>query len=323
MRRTRVVGPDEEPVPEDYYSKPAMGHEPHNFTAFRQCERIYKKKPIDLSNAVDFANADDPMISKIGEFSMIDTLINEIVERSIYEIKGHEGFLVIPNAIPSRSQSILARNCFENYMNPPNVTNLDAHYSFSTSSGLYGAWKRGHLEVLNKNECTTSVLSSPDAVEGLIRKIRWVTLGYQYDWTTKSYDFEKAPATFPADLSEYSQRIARGAGFSFSPEAGIINYYQPGDSLTGHVDRSEKNMSVPLLSISLGLTAVFLIGGCSRDDNVTGVVVRSGDVSFLSGPARKYYHGVPRIIEQSMPEHLNGVPLLKDARLNINVRQVL
>lgn len=78
--------------------------------------------------------------------------------------------------------------------------------------------------------------------------------------------------------------------------ARIVNFYQPGDSLTGHVDRSEKRMDLPLVSMSFGasfsvlvssLTAtkgascIFLLGGATREDSVLPILVRSGDVSIM------------------------------------------
>ena len=325
-RRVRVVGPEETPVDTSFYEG-ATGHEPSNFTAFRKAERLYKRKPVDLSKVIDFSNGydpeQDPRIKPAGTFEMVDQLSGERVVKQMYTIEGYEGFIYIPQCLNMVAQRELCNRCFRDYMNPPNLSNLNAHYEFHDFTGFHDAYEREKLDFIQKSsDSAMNRLTTQTEVEAMVRKIRWVTLGYQYDWTTKTYDFDREPNPFPEDLKQYGQEIASGAGFDLMPEAGIVNYYQEGDQLTGHVDRSEKNMSVPLLSISLGSSAIFLLGGPDRDDPVVALMVRSGDVSFLSGPARKYYHGVPKILPD-LGDNLLNHPLIKNARLNINIRQVL
>jgi len=105
-----------------------------------------------------------------------------------------------------------------------------------------------------------------------------------------------------------------------------------------HVDRSELCATSPLVSISLGNAAIFLIGGLTRDTEPTPILLRSGDVLIMSGPlCRRAYHGVPRILEGTLPEHFSQPPdpeddgdgdwepyerYMRGARININVRQV-
>ena len=102
-----------------------------------------------------------------------------------------------------------------------------------------------------------------------------------------------------------------------------------------HVDRSEVTATLPLVSISLGHAAVFLIGDDMRESSTppTPIILRSGDVVIMSGPTRRSYHGVPRILERSLPPHLaydderdddDWEPFaryLTSARINVNVRQ--
>jgi alkylated DNA repair protein alkB family protein 1 len=126
-----------------------------------------------------------------------------------------------------------------------------------------------------------------------------------------------------------------------------VNYYQQKDTLMGHVDRSEVCATAPLVSISyapsifhgssahqanrLGLSAIFLIGGTDRNTKPYALVLRSGDVMIMAGPrCRRAYHGVPRILEGSLPAHLASregdwepyAKYLNSARINVNVRQV-
>ena len=104
----------------------------------------------------------------------------------------------------------------------------------------------------------------------------------------------------------------------------------------GHVDRSEKNMEAPLISISLGHSCVFLMGGSGREDPVYPFILRSGDVVVFQRECRNNYHSVPRIIENSLPDHFSATTdnaeeweeekavkkLISTGRININIRQV-
>lgn len=93
---------------------------------------------------------------------------------------------------------------------------------------------------------------------------------------------------------------------------------------------------------SLGLDAIFLLGGASREDPVFPIRLSSGDMMIMSGPCRRNYHGVPRIIENSLPKPLSSssvnepkvnhdtdrdwliaASLIQDARINVNIRQVM
>jgi alkylated DNA repair protein alkB family protein 1 len=71
-----------------------------------------------------------------------------------------------------------------------------------------------------------------------------------------------------------------------------------GDTLNGHVDDTERCLAHPLVSLSLGCDAIFLMGTASKDDPPTALLLRSGDALVLSGPARQCYHGLPRILTE-------------------------
>lgn len=103
-----------------------------------------------------------------------------------------------------------------------------------------------------------------------------------------------------------------------------------------HVDRSEVCATSPLVSISLGNAAIFLIGGVTRETEPLPILLQSGDVVIMSGPTcRRAYHGVPRILEGTLPRHLtesedheNQIEwepykeYMRTTRININMRQV-
>lgn len=183
------------------------------------------------------------------------------------------------------------------------------------------------------------------APSALIRRLRWVTLGYQYHWASKTYHFDKR-YPFPALVADMSRSIARAVeglagntypGAEFKPEAGVVNFYQLKDTLMAHVDRSELNTRAPLVSFSLGNACVFVIGADTRDVEPLPVLLRSGDVLVMTGPSRGAFHGVPKIIEGTLPDHLkwNASPpdsnpgewepmgrYMEQTRINVNVRQV-
>lgn len=100
------------------------------------------------------------------------------------------------------------------------------------------------------------------------------------------------------------------------PEACLINYYAEGAKMGTHRDADEENLSAPVISLSLGNDAHFHIGGCARGDRKHRLVLKSGDVVVLGGPARLAYHGVDRIAAGS------SALLQEGGRLNLTLRRV-
>ena len=121
----------------------------------------------------------------------------------------------------------------------------------------------------------------------------WVTdrKGYRY----ASVDPETGTA-WPA-MPEVFMDLARGAatkaGYpAFVPDACLVNRYEPGARLTLHQDKNENDFECPIVSLSLGLPAIFLFGGLERSDKTVRVPVFHGDILVWGGPARLRYHGV-------------------------------
>lgn len=83
------------------------------------------------------------------------------------------------------------------------------------------------------------------------------------------------------------------------PDACLINFYDAGAKMGLHQDRDEADLRFPVLSVSLGDTAVFRVGGVKRADPTASVKLASGDVCLLSGEARLFHHGVDRILPGS------------------------
>ncbi|BEI80096.1 hypothetical protein CcaverHIS002_0106250 [Cutaneotrichosporon cavernicola] len=220
------------------------------------------------------------------------------------------------------------------------------------------AFTMGFDEVKRRNATWTgdamSLKAGTKSVGALMKEIRWANLGWVYQWSTKSYDFSTdTPIPFPPDLAKQCREVVNivpwdqvyagteaentpnFAAWSedYEPDTGIVNFYQLNDTLMAHVDRSELDNSRPLVSISLGHAALFLLGSGDRADPPRPLILRSGDVLIMSGRGRQAYHGVPRILEDSLPAHLrpreDDSPTLaavkrwiSTARINVNARQV-
>jgi alkylated DNA repair protein (DNA oxidative demethylase) len=107
----------------------------------------------------------------------------------------------------------------------------------------------------------------------------------------------------PESFREIAARAAALAGFDrFEPDACLLNRYEPGARLTLHQDRNERDKRHPIVSVSLGLPAVFRFGGARRTDKVRRVPLVHGDVVVWGGPARLHYHGVSPLSEGQHPQ---------------------
>ncbi len=115
--------------------------------------------------------------------------------------------------------------------------------------------------------------------------------GYQYNAQDEASG-QRWPAMPPA-FRELAVACAAEAGFSaFNPDACLINRYEPGAKLTLHQDKDERDLRQPIVSVSLGLPAVFLFGGFDRADACQRVLLEQGDVVVWGGPSRLRYHGI-------------------------------
>lgn len=127
------------------------------------------------------------------------------------------------------------------------------------------------------------------------------TAGWVSDRTGYRYDaFDPTTGRMWPDMPESFLTLARRAaaegGFAdFRPDVCLINRYEAGARLTLHQDRDERDLSDPIVSVSLGLPAVFLFGGLRRSDKPARILVENGDVAVWGGPARLTYHGVDRL----------------------------
>ena len=124
--------------------------------------------------------------------------------------------------------------------------------------------------------------------------------GYRYDAIDP--DSGRPWPPMPASFLESAQRAAVEAGYrGFAPDACLISRYEPGARLTLHQDRDEEDFGQPIVSISLGLPALFLFGGLKRSEKAARVPLGHGDAVVWGGPARLRYHGVAALADGLYP----------------------
>ena len=142
----------------------------------------------------------------------------------------------------------------------------------------------------------------------------WVTdkeLGYRYQSTHP--DTGKPWPEIPSCVLELWKELSN---YAAPPEACLVNLYESEARMGLHVDSDEEAWDAPVLSISLGDTAIFRIGGSVRSDPTRSVRLASGDVCLLGGGSRRAYHGVDRILAGT------SRLLPKGGRINLTVRRV-
>jgi len=112
----------------------------------------------------------------------------------------------------------------------------------------------------------------------------------------------RAWPAMPGSFAALAKKAAEECGFAaFEPDACLVNQYEPGAKLSLHQDRDERDFSAPIVSVSLGLPAVFQFGGLRRRDALRRVPLHHGDVVVWGGPARLVYHGVLPLKEGTHP----------------------
>jgi DNA oxidative demethylase len=124
-------------------------------------------------------------------------------------------------------------------------------------------------------------------------KVGWITdrSGYRYDPIDPQT--EQAWPAMPDVFLLLARQAAARAGFGgFAPDACLINRYEPGARMSLHQDRDERDFAAPIVSVSLGLPAIFLFGGPKRSDKPRRYRLQHGDVVVWGGPSRLFFHGV-------------------------------
>ncbi|MTH46461.1 DNA oxidative demethylase AlkB [Intestinirhabdus alba] len=120
---------------------------------------------------------------------------------------------------------------------------------------------------------------------------------------------------FPASFTALCREAASAAGYGdFQPDACLINRYAPGAKLSLHQDKDEPDLRAPIVSVSLGLPALFQFGGLRRSDPLRRMLLEHGDVVVWGGDSRLFYHGI-----QPLKPGIH--PLTGDCRYNLTFRQ--
>ncbi|KAL2332657.1 hypothetical protein Fmac_013870 [Flemingia macrophylla] len=346
-------------------------------TAFRRAEKKYKlyydnnassknkkkkqPKPVDLTEVLDFRSILECHLQN-GALPPGVIVLHDKFTSPVFSLQNHPGFYFIPGALTVEKQCSLIRESLVDFPQPPNRTNHNAMYG--PIKDVFVAAKEGRVLVEDNSDsvitssgvgadidhggCKGWVFASEKdaslrkcrsvSASALLRKLRWSTLGLQFDWSKRNYDESLPHNRIPESLCELAKQLAKPAllaGVEFRPEGAIVNYFGLGDTLGGHLDDMEADWSKPIVSLSLGCKAIFLLGGKSREDTPHAMFLRSGDVVLMAGDARECFHGVPRIFTdkenaeighlETLLTHEDDLCFLKyiqNSRININIRQV-
>ena len=143
----------------------------------------------------------------------------------------------------------------------------------------------------------------------------WTTHRQGYLYSPIDPQTNKPWPAMPQSFHNLCQRAATAAGYpDFQPDACLINRYVPGAKLSLHQDKDEPDLRAPIVSVSLGLPAIFQFGGLKRNDPLKRLLLEHGDVVVWGGESRLFYHGI-------QPLKAGFHPLTTDCRYNLTFRQ--
>ncbi|RTL26696.1 MAG: DNA oxidative demethylase AlkB [Burkholderiales bacterium] len=143
----------------------------------------------------------------------------------------------------------------------------------------------------------------------------WSTDSQGYRYTRIDPDSGLPWPTMPEVFAQLARDAAAASGFNdFEPDACLVNRYRPGSRLSLHQDKDERDFSAPIVSVSLGMPAIFLFGGLRRADRAVRVPLRHGDIVVWGGEDRLRFHGV-------LPLEDDPHPLLGAQRINFTFRK--
>ncbi|KAK4245799.1 hypothetical protein C7999DRAFT_33799 [Corynascus novoguineensis] len=345
-------------------------------------KRFAKTEPKDLRSE-DIDDLQDP--SSAAEFCVAGNISAETLKRSfrylcpsdtpnfdtiedvpIYYHPLLPGLLIVPSLVPSEVQKILlGRLIHRDLSNSTHQTNLHLHFDLPYPKPTTGD---DHDDNNNKDSIDASFFSySPTSPPSFIpkdptvhkpltirqvleRKLHWVTLGGQYDWTKRIYPEQEnegeggqRPPAFPPDVAGFLETLFPET----RAEAAIVNFYSPGDTMMMHRDVSEET-DRGLVSLSLGCEGLFMIAPNDEDSEQQKTVIegrgggrkeflllrlRSGDAIYMTKESRFAWHGVPKVLRGTCPDYLEDWPAedgkyeewrgwMRNKRINLNVRQM-
>ncbi|KAI1768621.1 hypothetical protein GGR53DRAFT_383653 [Hypoxylon sp. FL1150] len=257
------------------------------------------------------------------------------------------GLLIFPSIIPPSTQrTLIYRMIHRDLSNPTHKTNLHLHYDLPyreegdnedvISRSFFSYPPDATAKFVPKDPEVHKPLSIKQVLD---RKLSWVTLGGQYDWTNREYP-NQAPPDFPPDIANFLHTLFPDT----LAQAAIVNIYKAGDTMMMHRDVSEET-DKGLVSLSIGCDALFMIApsGDTKDEHVNRdethrkpyllLRLRSGDAIYMTQESRYAWHGVPKVLKGTCPDFLADWPAedgnfedwrgwMRNKRINLNVRQM-
>ncbi|KAK9781462.1 putative Alkylated DNA repair protein AlkB [Seiridium cardinale] len=254
------------------------------------------------------------------------------------------GLLIVPSLIPPSTQkALLSRMVHRDLSNPAHQTNLHLHYDLPYIDG--GSDGDSSFFSMSSDAPANFIPKDPDVHKPLSikqvldKKLSWVTLGGQYDWTNRVYP-EQSPLQFPSDIANLLQTLFPAT----LAQAAIVNFYKTGDTMMMHRDVSEE-ANKGLVSLSIGCDALFMIAPNDYAERMENpemgdskkpyllLRLKSGDAIYMTEESRYAWHGVPKVLKGTCPDFLADWPAedgkyedwkgwMQNKRINLNVRQV-
>lgn len=248
------------------------------------------------------------------------SLSTPVKDAPIYEHRDFPGLQVVSKLLPPETQ-VLFTSCLmhRDLADRGHKINLqtDFNISYPTQPKEFQGTQQFHNSFFLRERAATQDLLIPKMPEKrkplnneqfLYTKLRWLTLGEQYDWPTRSYAKHATP--FPGDLS----KLVTGLFPHIHPESGVVLMYSAKDFMPVHRDVSEQCQRA-LASFSVGCDGIFIVArgeddGEGENSPRTAVIkVRSGDCVHLDGEARWAWHAMSRTIPGTCPAYLASWPV--------------
>jgi alkylated DNA repair protein alkB family protein 1 len=263
----------------------------------------------DLDDWIDFGRPgkDDDRIIPIPRPDVPSDI--SIYRGPLFGLRDFPGFVFAPQALGIDIQKELAFRSVTEYCEAPHTTNIDqcppkANEEVIKSLTMWQLWKDENKQEEPTKKKQKTVHSGKKTYRSF-KKLSWATMGYHYDWTERSYN-KNLKSEMPSLVGDLSTMFARTSllldgvseeKVSFAPSASIVNFYTTKSNMGGHSDDLEFAMDKPVVSLSIGLPAVFLLGGKNKEDEpVVPILIRSGDVLCMGGESRLNYHGMARLL---------------------------
>lgn len=240
------------------------------------------------------------------------------LDAPIFEHRDFPGLQVVSNLLPPETQ-VLFTSCLmhRDLADPGHKINLQADYDIPYPSKPTSEIARFNSSFFTRDRAAAEDLLVPKETEKhkplnneqfLHSKLRWLTLGDQYDWPTRSYAKHATP--FPVDLT----KLVMGLFPHIRPESGVVLIYGAKDFMPVHRDVSEQCQKA-LASFSVGCDGIFILakgeddGEGENTPKTVAIRVRSGDCVHLDGEARWAWHAMARTVPGTAPSYLANWPV--------------